>query len=121
MIAFEQRKIVIGATHENDLEGYDTRITAGGMHEILSKCLTFAPALADSTFTEARVGFRPYTADFLPVLGAVPNWQGLFAVNGLGASGLTMGPYIGVQLAKLAMGMEVDIELADYDIRKAIG
>ncbi|MWC29599.1 NAD(P)/FAD-dependent oxidoreductase [Paenibacillus sp. MMS18-CY102] len=121
LLAFEQQKIVIGATHENDIEGYDTRITPGGMYEILNKCLAFAPALADSTFQEVRVGFRPFTADFLPVIGAMPNWEGLLAVNGLGASGLTMGPYIGSQLAKLALRMEVDIDLADYGIHKALG
>ena len=121
LLAFEQQKIVIGATHENNVEGYDTRITPGGMHEIVSKCLAFAPDLADSTFQEVRVGFRPFTADFLPVIGAIPEWEGLLAVNGLGASGLTMGPYIGAQLAKLALGMELDIDLTDYDISKAIG
>ncbi|MNV29069.1 Hydrogen cyanide synthase subunit HcnC precursor [compost metagenome] len=120
LLAFEQQRIVVGATHENDIEGYDTRITPGGMHEIISKCLTWAPGLADSTFQEVRVGFRPFTADFLPVIGAVPGWEGLLAVNGLGASGLTMGPFIGSQVAKLALGMEPDIDLADYDVSKAI-
>ncbi|OAB40483.1 NAD(P)/FAD-dependent oxidoreductase [Paenibacillus antarcticus] len=120
LLAFDQQKIVIGATHENDIKEYDTRITPGGMHEILSKCLTFAPDLAESTFQEVRVGFRPFTADFLPVIGAIPDWEGLLAGNGLGASGLTMGPYIGLQLAKLALGMELDIDLTDYDIGKAI-
>lgn len=120
LLAFEHQKIVIGATHENNVEGYDTSITPGGMHEILSKCLTFAPDLAGTMFQEVRVGFRPFTADFLPVIGNIPDWEGLLAVNGLGASGLTMGPYIGVQLAKLALGLELDIDLTDYDIRKAI-
>ncbi|MFC3341908.1 NAD(P)/FAD-dependent oxidoreductase [Paenibacillus abyssi] len=120
LLAFEQQKIVIGATHENNIEGYDTRVTPGGMHEILSKGLTLAPDLADSTFQEVRVGFRPFTADFLPVIGAIPDWEGILAANGLGASGLTMGPYIGSQLAKLALGMEPDIDLTDYDIRKAL-
>ncbi len=121
LLAFAQRKIVIGATHENDVDGYDTRITPGGMHEILSKGLPLAPGLAESTFQEIRVGFRPFTADFLPVIGAVPGWEGLLAVNGLGASGLTMGPFIGGQMAKLALSMELDIDLTDYDVRKAMG
>ncbi|RUT31893.1 FAD-binding oxidoreductase [Paenibacillus zeisoli] len=120
LLAFEQQKIVVGATHENNVEGYDTRVTPGGMHEIISKCLTWAPGLADSTFQEVRVGFRPFTADFLPVIGAVPGWEGLLAVNGLGASGLTMGPFIGSQMAKLALGMQPDIDLTDYDVSKAI-
>lgn len=120
LLAFDEQKIVIGATHENDVEGYDTRTTAGGMQEILNKGLTLAPGLADGTFQEVRVGFRPFTSDFLPVLGAIPGWSNLLAANGLGASGLTMGPFIGYQLAKLAQGVELDIDIHDYDIRKAI-
>ncbi|TYP79202.1 D-amino-acid dehydrogenase [Paenibacillus methanolicus] len=120
VLAFDHRRIVIGATHENDVVGYDTRITPGGMNEILSKGLPLAPSLSQSAFLEMRVGFRPFTADFLPVVGEVPGWEGLLAANGLGASGLTMGPYIGSQLAKLALGLEPEIDLADYDLSKAI-
>lgn len=120
LLAFDQQKIVIGATHENDIEGYDTRVTAGGMQEILNKGLELAPGLADSTFQEARVGFRPFTPGFLPVMGAVPGWDGLITANGLGASGLTMGPFIGSQLAKLALGMDLDIDIQPYNIGKAM-
>lgn len=120
LLAFDKQKIVIGATHENDIDGYDTRITAGGIREVLNKGLELAPGLATSTFQEVRVGFRPFTPGFLPVIGAIPGWEGLIAANGLGASGLTMGPFMGSQLAKLALGMEPDIDVNDYDIRKAM-
>ncbi|MGM1047374.1 MAG: NAD(P)/FAD-dependent oxidoreductase [Bacillota bacterium] len=120
LLSFNNQKIVIGATHENEIEGYDTRITAGGIQEILNKGLELAPDLANSTFQEVRVGFRPFTPGFLPVIGAVPGWDGLIAANGLGASGLTMGPYIGSQLAKMALGMALDIDINDYNIRKAM-
>ncbi|MFD2700528.1 NAD(P)/FAD-dependent oxidoreductase [Paenibacillus shunpengii] len=120
LLSFDEQKIVIGATHENDIEGYDIRVTAGGMQEILDKGLELAPGLENSTFQEVRVGFRPFTPGFLPVIGTVPGWHGLITANGLGASGLTMGPYIGNQLAKLALGMELDIDLEDYDVRKAM-
>ncbi|MCM3129163.1 NAD(P)/FAD-dependent oxidoreductase [Paenibacillus provencensis] len=121
LLSFDEQKIVIGATHENDIEGYDTRVTAGGMQEILNKGLELAPDLVNSTVLEVRVGFRPFTPGFLPVIGKVPGWDGLITANGLGASGLTMGPYIGNQLAKLALGMELDIDLQHYDVRKAMG
>lgn len=120
LLAFDEQKIVVGATHENDIEGYDTRVTAGGMQEVLNKGLELAPDLADSTLQEVRVGFRPFTPGFLPVIGAIPEWKGLLTANGLGASGLTMGPFIGYQLAKLALDMEVDIDINDYDIRTAL-
>ncbi|MGG3283884.1 NAD(P)/FAD-dependent oxidoreductase [Paenibacillus solani] len=121
LLAFDHQKIVIGATHENEVNGYDTRITAGGMQEILNKGLALAPGLADSIFQEVRVGFRPFTPGFLPVIGAVPGWEGLITANGLGASGLTMGPFIGSQLAKLALGLPLDIDIREYDIRSALG
>ncbi|MEC0309448.1 hypothetical protein PAEVO_13330 [Paenibacillus sp. GM2FR] len=120
LLSFDNQKIVIGATHENDVKGYDTRVTAGGMQEILNKGLALAPGLSDSTFQEARVGFRPFTPGFLPVIGDVPGWEGLITANGLGASGLTMGPFIGSQLAKLALRMPLDIDIRDYDVRKAM-
>lgn len=121
LLAFDKQKIVIGATHENEVEGYDTRVTPGGMQEILVKGLSVAPGLANSKFEEIRVGFRPFTPGFLPVIGAFPGWEGLIGANGLGASGLTMGPFIGKQLAKLALGIELDIHISDYDIRQALG
>lgn len=120
LLSFDDQKIVIGATHENEVNGYDTRVTPGGMQEILNKGLALAPGLADSTFEEVRVGFRPFTPGFLPVIGAVPGWEGLITANGLGASGLTMGPFIGSQLAKMALGMPLDIDIYQYDVRTAI-
>jgi len=120
LLAFEQQKIVIGATHENNVEGYDTSVTPGGIQEIVNKGLDLAPALANSVFQEVRVGFRPFTPGFLPVIGAVPGWQGLLTANGLGSSGLTMGPFIGSQLAKLALNMPLDIEISEYDVRHAM-
>lgn len=120
LLAFEDRRIVMGSTHEDVTEGYDTRATAGGMQEILMKGLAVAPGLADSTFLETRVGFRPFTPGFLPVIGEVSGWEGLIMANGLGASGLTVGPFLGMQLAKLALGLPLEIDIRDYDLTTAL-
>jgi D-amino-acid dehydrogenase len=121
LLAFDEQRIVAGATHENNIEGFDTRVTAGGLQEVFNKALETAPGLEECTFLEARTGFRPFTPGFLPVVGFVPGWRGLAAANGLGASGLTMGPYIGRELAKLALGMELEIDLKQYEIKGALG
>ncbi|WP_010098926.1 NAD(P)/FAD-dependent oxidoreductase [Ornithinibacillus scapharcae] len=118
IVPFENH-IVIGATHENDT-GFDLRVTAGGIHDILSKALDVLPGLENSTFIEARVGFRPFTPGFLPIIGNIPGFDGLLIANGLGSSGLTTGPYLGIQLAKLALGQELEINLADYPVVEAI-
>ena len=119
ILSFEDGRIVVGATHENEA-GFENRVTAGGILEILEKALDIAPGLASSTFAEVRVGFRPFTPDFLPVIGAIPAFQGLFVANGLGASGLTSGPFLGLELAKLALGKQTELNLEDYNVTGAI-
>ncbi|KIL45805.1 NAD(P)/FAD-dependent oxidoreductase [Jeotgalibacillus soli] len=119
ILSFEEGKVVVGATHE-DNTGFDSRVTAGGLHEIFDKALSIAPGLADSTMLETKVGFRPFTPGFLPVIGKVPTVEGLLVANGLGASGLTVGPYLGAELAKMALGMETEIDVSLYDVAGAV-
>jgi D-amino-acid dehydrogenase len=119
LLAFDEGRIVAGATHEDTIE-FDTRVTAGGLKEVLDKALCSAPGLEDVAFTEARTGFRPFTPGFLPVIGHLPGWNGIIVANGLGASGLTMGPYLGEQLANLALGASLEIDLDLYPVSGAI-
>lgn len=119
ILAFEGGRVVVGATHEDEME-FDRRVTAGGLQEIFSKALTVAPGLANGTFVEARVGFRPIAPNFLPIIGPIPGFDHLLLANGLGSSGLTVGPFLGAQLAKLAAGEALDIDLEQYDVAGAI-
>lgn len=112
-------KIIIGATHEDDAD-FNLQPTAGGIHEVLDKALTVAPRLKEAEFQEIRVGLRPFTPGFLPVIGEVPGHDELLFANGLGASGLTVGPYLGKQMARIALGLEVEIDLSLYRVEKAI-
>ncbi|WP_026688828.1 NAD(P)/FAD-dependent oxidoreductase [Alteribacter aurantiacus] len=119
MLTFGPGRVVVGATHEDDV-GFDPRPTAGGIHEVLNRALEVAPGLTDASYVETRVGFRPFTPNFLPVAGPVPGKEGLYVANGLGSSGLTSGPYLGAQLARLVMGKQTDLDMSDYDISIAI-
>lgn len=111
--------MVIGTTHEDEA-GLDVRPTAGGMHELLDKALTVAPGLSVCTYIETRVGFRPRTPGFLPIFGVLPGFTGLYIANGLGSSGLTVGPYLGAELAKLVLGIPTELDPHDYDVTSAI-
>ncbi|WP_163528121.1 NAD(P)/FAD-dependent oxidoreductase [Halobacillus ihumii] len=119
LLSFDQGRVIVGATHETK-EKFDSRITAGGIHEILAKVLAVAPGLARGTMLEARVGFRPFTPESLPVFGEIPNFEGVLAANGLGASGLTTGPFIGAELARIALGKDTELHKEDYKIEHAL-
>jgi D-amino-acid dehydrogenase len=114
LLAFDDSRVVIGATREFDV-GFDYRFTAGGVAEVLNAGLAVAPGLAGWTIHEIRIGFRPLASDNRPVLGPVRGIDNLLIGNGLGASGLTMGPYCGAQLAHAAVGRATDIAFADFD------
>ncbi|GAE26547.1 D-amino acid dehydrogenase small subunit [Halalkalibacter wakoensis JCM 9140] len=119
LLAFEGGKVIAGATHEDNV-GYDTRVTVSGLQEILEKALAVAPGLASGTVVETKVGFRPVAPGFLPVIGKFPGFEGIFVANGLGSSGLTVGPYLGAELAKLVRGETIEIDLERYDVAGAI-
>ncbi|MHC0038367.1 NAD(P)/FAD-dependent oxidoreductase [Pseudoneobacillus sp. C159] len=119
LLGFETGRVVIGATHEDEA-GFDGRVTVGGVHEVLAKALEIAPGLAGASILETRVGFRPFTPGFLPIFGSVPGFTGLFLANGLGASGLTSGPYLGAELAKLVLGEQTELDPGNYDVAAAL-
>jgi D-amino-acid dehydrogenase len=113
LLAFDDARVVIGATREFKSD-FDYRFTAGGVAEVLNAGLAVAPGLAAWTLHEVRIGFRPLAADNWPMLGTVPGLEGLLIGNGLGPSGLTIGPYAGALLAKAALGQPTEVDLADY-------
>jgi glycine/D-amino acid oxidase-like deaminating enzyme len=113
LLAFEDSRVVIGATREFN-SGFDYRMTAAGVAEVLNAGLAVAPGLGTWTLHEIRIGFRPLATDSRPILGPVPGVEGLLIGNGLGPSGLTMGPYSGALLAQAALGQATELALADY-------
>ena len=114
IVPFDDNRIVFGATRE-DGSGFDYRITAGGIQEVLNEGLRVAPGLADNTLKETRIGFRPMSPDNKPLLGKVSELDNVVIATGLGSSGLTMGPYVGYLAAKIALEEEVEVDLGPYN------
>jgi D-amino-acid dehydrogenase len=75
-----------------------------------------APGLGSWTLHEIRIGFRPLADDTRPKLGRAPGIDNLIIGNGLGPSGLSMGPYSGAMLADLTLGKATAIDLAPYTV-----
>jgi D-amino-acid dehydrogenase len=114
LLAFDDSRVVVGATRETGA-GFDHRVTAAGLAEVLTEALSVAPGLADATHVTTRIGFRPAGPDIRPLLGRVSGLDGLVVATGLGASGLTFGPYVGRLAAELALGRQTETDLTAYD------
>jgi D-amino-acid dehydrogenase len=103
-LGFPGSRIVTGGTHEPEAE-FDTRVTAGGVHSVLSKALRIAPGLAAASLIETRVGLRPRSSDGYPIVGRPRSAGNIVVATGLGAWGLTLGPLIGGIAAEQALGL----------------
>lgn len=119
MLAFDDSRVVIGATRETG-SGFDYNVTAGGMLEVLTEGLAIAPGLTNATIDEVRIGFRPMGPDFLPLLGPIERLSGVFLANGLGASGLTVGPYVGKLVSSMITGEQVSVDVSAYHPGRAL-
>ncbi len=68
----------------------------------------------DHAITDIKMmtGFKPYARDHLPFIGHLD--EKTFVINGLGATGLTAGPYIGHEAARFLSGLDTGLDLDDY-------
>ncbi|MFI6478262.1 NAD(P)/FAD-dependent oxidoreductase [Nonomuraea sp. NPDC050663] len=113
MVGFEGGRLVVGATVER--VGFDARVTAAGLAEVLDGALRLAPGLAGATVVEARAGLRPVYGDGRrPLIAAVGDR--VVVATGLGAYGLTAGPFAGLMAAALAVGERPPIDPEPYMI-----
>lgn len=113
LLTFDDSRVVVGATRETG-SGFDYRVTAKGQAEVLNVGLAVAPGLADAEVIETRIGFRPMEPRNRPLLGPCGGIAGLLVGNGLGATGLTIGPYAGALLADAARSRAPELDLAPY-------
>jgi D-amino-acid dehydrogenase len=114
IVPFDDGRMVVGATRETGA-GFDYRVTAAGQMEVLKEALAIAPGLGAATLVETRVGFRPAGAEVKPSLGWIQGMEGLAVGTGLGAAGLTIGPFAGRLLADLVTGQPALMDLAPFD------
>ena len=96
-------RLAVGGTFE-PTAGFDARVTAGGVRELLREVLRYAPGVVDATLVEVRVGLRPVSVDDTPILGALPGVDGAFVATGHGANGLLLGPYSARLVADAVLG-----------------
>jgi D-amino-acid dehydrogenase len=103
-LGFPDGRVVVGGTHEPEA-GFEVRITAEGVHSVLTKTLRVAPGLGAGTLLETRVGLRPRSRDGYPIVGKPRSAENVVVATGLGAWGLTLGPMIGEIAAEQALGL----------------
>ncbi|MFL5761955.1 MAG: NAD(P)/FAD-dependent oxidoreductase [Thermomicrobiales bacterium] len=113
LLTFPAHRVVAGATREHD-SGYEVRLTAGGVHEVLSEALRVAPGLAPARIVEFRIGLRPFSPDKLPIVGRAPGLDNVYLATGHGPSGLQLGPVSAATVVDVIRGEPPRVDLAPF-------
>jgi glycine oxidase len=97
-------RLIVGATVEE--QGFDTAVTAGGVHELLREAYRLLPEVAEMELVEATAGLRPGTPDNLPLIGA-SGIDGLLWATGHYRNGILLAPLTANMLVEELEGAPV--------------
>jgi glycine oxidase len=93
-------EVVVGATSEE--LGFDRRVTAGGVYELLRDARLALPMSAEYVLAETSVGYRPGTPDNAPILGRGA-LAGLVLATGHYRNGVLLTPITAEVVAELVL------------------
>ncbi|MBS1887437.1 MAG: glycine oxidase ThiO [Actinobacteria bacterium] len=105
-------RLIVGATQEE--RGFDTVVTAGGVHELLREAYRVLPDIAEMELAGAIAGLRPGTPDNLPIVGRGPV-EGLLYATGHFRNGILLAPLTADAVAATLSGSEVPAPMALAD------
>jgi glycine oxidase len=87
----------IGATSE--AMGFDQRITAGGILDLLQSAYDIVPEIAYMEFKEAEAKLRPESSDGQPRIGET-DLKGFYQAIGHGRAGILLAPYTAYKMVE---------------------
>jgi glycine oxidase len=98
LVPYAGDRLVVGATVED--RGFDGRVTAGGVHDLLRDAIEVVPGISELELVETLARWRPGTPDNAPVLGpsGVP---GLVLATGHHRNGALLTPVTADVVAEL--------------------
>ena len=106
--------LLYAGTTEEDV-GFDENLTVEGRDSVMASLLKMIPAVTDAELVLQTACLRPLAADMLPILGAVPGWEGVYAATGAGRKGILLGPAMGRITADLITKGSSDIPIEAFD------
>jgi glycine oxidase len=105
-------RLLAGSTTEQ--AGFEKRVTAAGVHSILSAAMEISPRIAALPLTDSWSGLRPRAGDTLPVLGPCAEIAGLFYATGHYRNGILLAPITGELIARAIVDKTFPAALAIF-------
>jgi len=108
-------RVILGATMEE--AGFDQKVTAGGVLELLREAYRLLPEVAEMEVAEVAAGLRPGSPDNVPIVGR-SDMEGLVLATGHHRNGILLAPLTGEAVGVVLEGGEVEGALGKADPRR---
>ena len=106
-------RLIVGATSEE--MGFDTRLTAGGVFELLRGAWEAVPGIYELPLLETWTGLRPGSRDNAPILGETPI-ENLIYATGHYRNGILLTPITAYEVSKLVLTGETSETIAPFQL-----
>lgn len=106
-------RLIVGATSEE--MGFDTRLTSGGVFELLRGAWEAVPGTYELPLLETWAGLRPGSRDNAPILGKTPIERLIYA-TGHYRNGILLTPVTAYEIAKLVLTGETSETIAPFQL-----
>lgn len=107
------RRLIVGATTEE--MGFDTRLTVGGMFELLRGAWEVVPGLYELPIIETWTGLRPGSRDNAPILGTTPI-ENLIYATGHYRNGILLTPITAYAITHLILTGETPDTIKPFKV-----
>ena len=104
LVPYAGDRLVVGATVEE--MGFDPRVTAGAVHDLLRDATEVVPGLTELELVETLARWRPGTPDNGPLLGR-SSLPGLVLATGHYRNGVLLAPVTAASVAAVLAGDEM--------------
>ncbi len=107
-------RLIVGATTEE--KGFDASLTAGGIMALLEAAWRALPNIEELAIDEMWTGFRPGSRDDAPILGPVPDIEGLVLATGHHRNGILLAPITAQTISDFILRGTIDERIARFGI-----
>jgi glycine/D-amino acid oxidase-like deaminating enzyme len=104
--------ILLGSSRQ--LVGFDPTIDISVVRAIITRAVRYFPCLASAHALRAYVGFRPFSPDYLPIIGEVPEIPGLYINTGHEGAGIGTGPISSQLLCQIILGQPPSLSMTPF-------
>lgn len=102
--------VLIGASRER--VGFDPAMPVAVVRRLATQAVALFPMLAAARLLRSYRGFRPYSPDHLPVIGADPRAPGLVHAGGHEGAGVILAAGTGQLVAEILTGAPPSVDLS---------